>query len=84
MERSPYRTNALMEDEAPAVRTPNNADIGPVLCVLWLGSAVRVALALTSHETFSVEPTMALLTLFLVPLALRHVLASWLGRHASA
>lgn len=57
-------------------RTPSNPpsqnrvkdwDLLPVAMLLWVGSAARVALGLSSGEVFGVEATLALACVFLVP-----------------
>jgi hypothetical protein len=44
-----------------------DADLLPVFAIVWIASVVRVAGAVTLHETFGVEATVALFCVLLLP-----------------
>ena len=84
---SPYRIPAE-PDRARATgdeeeRCPDG-DLLPVFLVLWLGSIVRVVIALMRHEHFGTETSLAVLAVAYVPFltrdGLRWAMRRWLGR----
>jgi hypothetical protein len=76
---SPYRIpSPRPARDAREVACPDR-DIAPVFLAAWLGSIVRVALAVARHETFATEATVAVLAEVLTlslrraPPSLRHL-----------
>jgi hypothetical protein len=51
----------------PDANLRTDRDLLPVAIFLWLGSFARVAVAISRHEVFGVEPTLALVCLVLIP-----------------
>jgi hypothetical protein len=52
------------------IRARSSDELAPVFFFLWLASIVRVAFALFRHETFGFIPTMALVSIALLPVLL--------------
>jgi hypothetical protein len=48
-----------------------SGELLPVFVLLWVASIVRVAYALSRHETFGVIATMALVSIVALPMLLR-------------
>jgi hypothetical protein len=45
-----------------------DSDLRPIAVVLWVGSVIRVALAVFHNEAFGAESTLALLCMLVLPL----------------
>jgi hypothetical protein len=79
MRPSPYRVAAERFNEDSATEPVHDADLIPVFVIVWSVSMARVVVGLVRHETFGVEPTMALLTALLLPVLGKNALC-WLVR----
>jgi hypothetical protein len=53
--------------DSPSANRRGDRDLLPMWVALWVGSALRVASALVSHEVFGAEATLALAAFLLVP-----------------
>ena len=67
MRPSPYRVEAERFEEDRSTEPVHDADLIPVFVILWIASIARTAVGLVRHETFGLEPTMALLTVLILP-----------------
>jgi hypothetical protein len=72
---SPYRTAVVDDPSSGATQRVRDVEVTVVLGVLWLASAVRVALAFAGPEMFEAEATLALLATVLIPFVVRAALA---------
>ncbi len=81
MRSNPYRLAAEPPPADPAPKpAPCDVDLAPILLILWTCSVVRVALALTHHETFGAELTLAAMAVLGLPFLGRELLADLLAR----
>jgi hypothetical protein len=72
------RYRSVSRRDLPLEIPSGDSDLGAVSVVLWLGSFIRVAIALAHGEVFGVEASLALVCVLLLPaLILR-------ARHARA
>ncbi|HEX3593987.1 MAG TPA: hypothetical protein VHU80_02765 [Polyangiaceae bacterium] len=62
---STRRLRADLDKEA--VRAKWSGELTPVFVLLWIVSVVRVVAAVARRETFGVIPTMALVSIVLLP-----------------
>lgn len=76
---SPYR-NAAGIDRSGEEPECADADLVPVILVVWLGSIARVARALSRAEPFGAEPTIALFAIAFLPFLAKGA-AVWWFRH---
>jgi hypothetical protein len=70
---SPYRIAAkptVAEQEEPCP----DAELLPVLGIVWAGSALRVIVGMAHGEVFGTEPTLALLFIVFGPLLAKNVM----------
>lgn len=66
--RSPYR-ELPSEREAPASKTENDliTDLTPICAILWLGSVVRVVIAIGDASALGLEPMLAAACVLCLP-----------------
>jgi hypothetical protein len=82
---SPYRTHATTDstaDDHDGDWVPD-ADLIPVLTVVWLASVARVVAGVALGETMGAETTMALLTVVFVPVVISEPVACWWNRRCT-
>jgi hypothetical protein len=65
------RYRSVVRKDLPLEIAAGDSDLRPIAWVLWLGSVVRVALALWHRETFDIEATLALFCVIGLPLLFR-------------
>ena len=58
---------AQRPEQPPSRFRESAAELWPILALLWVASAARVALGLAAHEAFGAEATLALACVVLVP-----------------
>ena len=79
-ERSPSRiSSAPVDHREQAPYENDDADLILPFGVLWLASIARAGACLFRHETATVEATLAMLAIFLLPYLLRGTLLRFLG-----
>lgn len=83
MSSSPYRVAPERLEENGSAEPNPNQDLLPVFAVVWIASVVRVVGGVMGHETFEIEPTLAFLSVLLVPVLLKDTRAFW-GSRAKA
>jgi hypothetical protein len=70
------RYRSVARRDIPLNIPAGDSDLRPIAVVLWVGSVIRVALAVFHNEAFGAESTLALGCLLLLPLLVlrsRHV-----------
>jgi len=70
------RYRSVARRDIPLNIPAGDSDLRPIAVLLWVGSLIRVALALSHHEAFGAESTLALGCLLVLPLLV------WRSRHA--
>ena len=64
------RYRSVARRDIPLDIPAGDSDLRPIAIVLWVGSVIRVALAMFHHEAFGAESTLALGCLLVLPLLL--------------
>jgi hypothetical protein len=64
------RYRSVARRDLPLDIPAGDSDLHPVAIMLWLGSAIRVALAIVHQQAFGAEVTLALLCVLLLPVAI--------------
>jgi len=62
------RYRSVAHKDLPLEIPAGDSDLRPIAWFLWVGSVVRVALALAHRETFDIEATLALFCVIGLPL----------------
>jgi hypothetical protein len=79
---SPYRTSPSHDStvDDPDRDALPDADLFPLLVVLWLASVARVGAGIALREIMGAETSLALLVVLFVPLMVSEPIASWWNR----
>jgi hypothetical protein len=64
------RYRSVARRDLPLAIPVGDSDLRPIALLMWVGSVVRVVLALIHHEVFGVEASLALFCVLLLPVAI--------------